>query len=148
MALAALGLVICTLAAKDFDKLSLAKDWQSTKGAIMQSSIVRLRIMRFPSHSEVHPEFVYRYEVDGQPYEGRDVNFDKSDEASVGKIVSQYAPGTAIDVHYRATDPAVSYFDHEGVDRHSLVSSNNLLFLVGLTAIVLALIFTVAMKKR
>jgi Protein of unknown function (DUF3592) len=148
MSLAIVGMLICGITGKDLDRLSFAKDWRLVKGVILHSSIVRSRMMKFPYTSDVHPEFVYQYQVDNQPYENRDVSFDKADDASVGKIVLKYPTGSKIDVYYQAAEPSTSYFDHEGGNNHSPYSPNNILFLLGAGMIIASLIMSVRLQKQ
>jgi hypothetical protein len=148
MTLAIVGMLICGITGKDLDRLSFAKDWRLVKGAILNASIVRSRMMHFPNTVTVHPEFVYQYQVDNQPYENRDVSFDKTDDASVGKIVLKYPTGAKIDVYYLAAEPSTSYFDHEGANKHSPYTPNNMLFLLGVGMIIAALIMSVRLQKQ
>jgi hypothetical protein len=148
MSLAIVGMLICGITGKDMDRLSFAKDWRMVKGVILHSSIVRSRMMRFPYTADEHPEFVYQYQVDNQPYENRDVSFDKTDDVSVGKIVLKYPAGSKIDVYYLPSEPSTSYFDHEGGNNHSPYSPNNILFLLGVGMIIAALIMSVRLQKE
>jgi hypothetical protein len=148
MTLAIVGMLICGITGKDLDRLSFAKDWRLTKGVILQSSIVRSRMMHFPYTATIHPDFVYRYEIDNQNYENHDVTFDKTDDKSVGDLVRKYPVGEKIDVYYQAAEPSVSYFDHEGGNSHSPYAPNNILFIFGAGAIIASLIMSIRLQKK
>jgi hypothetical protein len=145
--LAISGMVTCSMTGRDLNSLSLAKDWALTDGVMLKSSIVRTKSFKFPYQTNVHPDFVYSYIVSGKVYESEDTSCDSNDEKVVGDVVSQFTSGSKIRVHYREKDPTVSYFDHKGVDAHTPFSLKNLLFVLGLAAVIAALALAVKIQK-
>jgi hypothetical protein len=145
--LAISGMVICSMTGRDLDSLSLAKDWLTTDGVMLKSSIVRTKSFKFPYQTNVHPDFAYSYIVNGKVYESDDTSCDSNDEKVVGDTVSQFTSGSKIKVHYRANDPTVAYFDHKGVNAHTPFSIKNLFFLLGLAAVIAALALAIRIQK-
>jgi hypothetical protein len=145
--LAISGMVTCSMTGRDLDSLSLSKDWLVTDGVMLKSSIVRTKSFKFPYQTNVHPDFVYSYIVNGKPYETEDTSCDSNDEKVVGDVVSQFTSGSKLKVHYRSKDPTVAYFDHKGVNDHTPFSIKNLFFILGLAAVIAALALAIRIQK-
>jgi hypothetical protein len=145
--LAIIGMITCSMTGRDLDSLSLAKDWLLTDGVMLKSSIVRTKSFKFPYQTNVHPDFAYSYIVNGKVYESEDTSCDSNDEKVVGDVVSQFTSGRKIKVHYRRNDPTVAYFDHKGVNTHTPFSIKNLFFILGLAAVIAALVLAIRIQK-
>ena len=145
--LAISGMVTCSMSGRDLDSLSLAKDWLLTDGVMLKSSIVRTHSFKFPYETKVHPDFIFSYIVNGKSYESNDISCDSNDEKVVGDVVSEFPSGTKLKVHYREKQPDVSYFEHKGVDAHTPFSLKNMLFILGLAAVIAALVLAIKIQK-
>ena len=119
MCLVMLGIVLIFTTVKDVMNGHFTETWVTTKGNIVNSSIIRVRRMQFPQKVSLHPSFVYSFPVDGQLVESKDESFDSDDEKKVGEIVSRFPDGKEITVHYLQSYPSESYFDYDGSTKHS-----------------------------
>ena len=82
--------------------------WPAAEGVILDSTVIASREHRQRFRAEVR----YRYEVDGQRYEGDRIRWD--DPADFGKytrarkILDRYRCGSVVSVHYDPARPGVS----------------------------------------
>lgn len=81
-----------------------ANSFATASGMITQS---KLKVEHDSDGSSYSPEVRYRYEVNGQSFEGNRIRYDAS---SLGKghsqsIVDRYSPGKTVLVHYNTTAP-------------------------------------------
>jgi hypothetical protein len=112
-------------------------DWPAVDGEIVRSGIQEERITtRSGPPSLTHRAVVvYTYSAGGVRYEGNRVAFGEyatSDPEDAAQIVNRYPTGTAVRVHYRPDDPAVSVLEPGDQGRPWLYTALGLVFaLVG-----------------
>jgi hypothetical protein len=83
-----------------------AQSFPKTEGQVLS---VRINIQRGSKGGvSYHPAFLYRYEVNGQSYEGGRYRYDgfPTDYYSVNEIVTEHPAGSKIAVYYNPDDPA------------------------------------------
>jgi len=118
----ALALVLCVLACGLIlaGRLSVqrgtdTKTWPSVEGVVLESAIAA---DREEGRQRFRPVVRYRYEVDGQRYEGRriqwavDEGFRKYTRAR--RLLDRYRTGSAIKVHYDPSRPGTAVLQTGG----------------------------------
>jgi len=87
-----------------------AQSWTSTMGTVLMSSVQSRRSGRSIS---VYPVVVYRYEVDGKPYQGQTIRageqfFNVRIIGQAQETVNRYPVGAQVMVYYDPANPAES----------------------------------------
>jgi len=113
--------------------LSVAcQKWPATPGVIQSAVETTNTVERAPRQSTGAQEFNftadirYSYLVDGVAYTGSRISFrhcGRADGAarSAADLLARYAPGTAVDVHYKPANPAFSVLETQAYWPDALV---------------------------
>jgi hypothetical protein len=94
-----------------------SEDWPAVDGVVLDSAV---EVDRETGRQRFRPVVRYRYEVDGQLYEGSriqwaiDESFRKYTRAR--RLLDRYRTGAAIKVHYDPTQPDMAVLQTDGGD--------------------------------
>jgi hypothetical protein len=113
IALGAIALIAFSLAVYNYFEERDSYNWPKVTGEMVE---VQGRKAEGGDPTRYRLWMLYRYEVDGYRYSGHDLGPDPEevDEQTLAQLKEQFAPGTAVEIHYSPNRPMQSMI-HPGV---------------------------------